>query len=1122
MNKNVLNSLSILAPLTFLLLVILLTTGVLYYWKNIIVSSFLKSEQTKAGVMMIYALEGLEKCLDKSNDEELEIAMHRLLLMKAPNSEENLILAIKVTPIFGEEIIMYADTKVPFQGPFSVSAPLYSPDTNSLIGETTLQYNDYFYKQLLSDAKKKLLWAIGLIVVVMIIAQRVMTWLLKPLANLNTVIKKIDFNSVAEFPQFKGYIVKEIKNIITAISDLLHRLESAKQAEKKASEYLSSILENMLDSLCVTNDQGIIKTVNKATCEMLGYNQEDIQGKSLGDILGDKKDEVDDFIKDLIRDGSNISRSTYFIRQNGEHVPVVVSGSIFKEKDGKIAGIIFMAKDISDIMQAVAERETAEEMSKAKSDFLANMSHEIRTPMNAIIGMCELTLNTELNSKQKEFLDIIHASSRSLLGIINDILDFSKIEAGKLDFDKIPFSLRDIIEEVADVFFEKIQNKDIEFIIDIDKDIPRRMISDPFRLRQVLLNLVSNAFKFTDKGEICISTKSTHKTDKTREITFCVRDTGSGIEHEKIDDLFDAFVQVDTSASRKHEGSGLGLAICKNIVTMMDGNIWVESEMGKGSSFFFNAIFDTVPHEIVRENIVPENLQNLKVLIVEDNPTSMMIIKDYVESFGFKAETAETAEAALKKYEESIHGEHFDLILMDVKLPGIDGITAVEAIKKDSRITPPPIIIVSGYSSEEIIQRAKKAGIDRFLTKPIKRSLLFDATMDVFGYDPSHTKENGANKFLAENLSYVHALLVEDNPINQMVAAELLKAAGIRVTKADSGFEAIEMLKQETFDVILMDIQMPDMDGIEATQKIRSNPKFKDLPIIAISASAMTSDYEKCKAAGMNGFVAKPIDTKYLFSIIARSLKHPLNKTMDDGIKNTYGLKDSIKTSLKTDQILSMNVKGIDLETFLKRLDNNTELLIAILKDVKKDYTNATTEIREAIVNNNAEYAQRLIHSIKGVATNISAKDLHHTAEELEKRLNNEKTDSLDPFIISFDNALKQVMDSIQQLESIDKNSRSDDKPIFGEHQETQPSDIHSILINLDQLLQKKDLKAKAYINTITYSLSNASLVMNSGLEKEIPVLEEQIRRYDFNNARKTLLNFAKACGLSLEKEKNE
>ncbi len=688
-------------------------------------------------------------------------------------------------------------------------------------------------------------------------------------------------------------------------------------------------------------------------------------------------------------------------------------------------------------------KETAETTTHAKSEFLANMSHEIRTPINAIIGIGDLIRNTDLSIKQKEYVDIMRSSSRSLLSLINDILDFSKIEAGKLDFEEIPFSLRDMMDEISDMFRDKIFEKQIEFIVDIAPDVPRMVISDPLRLRQILINLTSNALKFTDKGEIRISVENRATVNETADLLFSVVDTGIGINpaefgQDGLDSLFDAFAQADSSTTRKYGGTGLGLAICKKIVDMMEGSIQVESKAGKGSAFYVSATFKFIPGSDLDKPRLPSDLKNLNVLVVEDNPVTLRVIKRFVESFGFRCVAADSAESAIEIYEKSIQDDPFDLILADVMLPGMDGIEAVDTINKNSRGPMPPVIFISSADYAEKIRHPGKADSRRFLLKPIKQSVLFDTIMDTFGYQPAAFQESFTGYSTLDKFSDTHVLLVEDNPVNQMVATEILFTADITVDKACNGKEAIDILKEKTYDAVLMDVQMPEIDGIEATRIIRAmeqtvnrsaddnTRKLKRIPIIAMTANAMTGDREKCLAAGMDDYMAKPIDSKKLFSVLSRwikpSKKDPFSQSPEK-IKDAHIKDDQTKNGETTKAMdgggeIPDTLPGINISSCLGRISGNRKLFVNLMSKFCNDNTDTAEKIKTALESGHVDEAREMTHTIKGVAGNLSAGELHESSLELENAIKNGNEDT-DRLLFNFEKALIEVISSASTIASM-------------------------------------------------------------------------------------------------------
>ncbi|MDM8548824.1 response regulator [Desulfobacterales bacterium HSG2] len=787
----------------------------------------------------------------------------------------------------------------------------------------------------------------------------------------------------------------------------------------------------------------------------------------------------------------------------------------------------------------------AEIASISKSEFLANMSHEIRTPMNGIIGTCDLAFLVGPQRKQREYLNIIRTSARSLLGLINDILDFSKIEAGKLDFENIPFSVREVVEEVCDIFFEKISEKNSELIADIASDVPSQVISDPFRLRQILLNLTSNAFKFTDKGEICIQCSVDSKKiesqetpdnqsltkDNFVELLFCVRDTGIGIESEDQKNLFDAFTQADGSTTRKYGGTGLGLAICKRIVSMMEGDIWVDSESGVGSSFYFTAKFKLLPPGAVH-SLSPlltggtektDKLKGIRVLLVEDNASAQLVIGRLLESFGCQPVTAESGEEALAMYENG--EEHFDLILIDFKLPGIDGITASERIKSNMQTKAPPIIIISGFIREQDIRRAKEAGVDSYLVKPVKQSVLFDTLMEIFGYKTAVRRDqdtlfsdkiNGG--ILSEEFSGIHVLLVEDHPINRRVATEILEMTGISVDTAENGHEAVAAVKKEEYDVVFMDVQMPKMDGFDATKAIRKwekrqkarspkpqLPSDSRLPIIAMTAHAMAGDREKCLGAGMDDYVSKPIDRRKLFASLSKNLR----------IRNK-AYKTRAKEKPKPE---SPELPGLDMAEGLERLGGSRSLYLDILGDFCKSQKGFSSEFLGLTEKKDFKSARSEAHGLKGAAGNISAVNLSAAAKNLEDACERENEEQIRAMLPAVEEALAEVITSFGKMAVLPAPESTVVKSAISlggarerredaENRERTEGDVSK----LSELFEKLDKSLCDFDPVDSNSLlTEIKACFNCDeFETELEELVQQIKDYYFEDARKTLKGLAR------------
>ncbi len=689
--------------------------------------------------------------------------------------------------------------------------------------------------------------------------------------------------------------------------------------------------------------------------------------------------EMGTLVKDFNHMLQQIEEQDFKLKENREQLQQKI-----QQSNKNLANSYKELKNINSELELA--KDEAEAASRSKSQFMANVSHEIRTPMNAIIGMADLTLATDVTPKQNEFLKIIVNSGQVLLRLINDILDFSKIDAGKLELEEVNFDLHQLIADIADLFVEQMIASETELVIDITPDVPRRIMTDPVRLRQVLANLTANAFKFTNEGKITIKVKAETIADGRTELLFAVKDTGIGISEEVQPHLFKAFKQADGSTTRKYGGTGLGLTISKRIVDMMGGKIWVESKLGEGSTFFFKIYPELVPNAPPLSYPLPAELQNQPVLIIDDNPAVRSVLEKYLEQFGFIPESSPSAEEGIKLIELK-KSNPYKFILMDLRLPGMKGDEAAQIIRKDHSNEDLPIIMITATDINKATEKAKKVGITKVLGKPLKQAILFETILNIFGHDSvvkQISEPDLSNEGIFENIK---ALLVEDNPINRQVAIQILKTTGMTIESAVDGLDAVKMIAENSYDIVLMDIQMPRMDGYEATKAIRTELKLPDLPIIAMTAHAMRGDKEKCLQAGMDDYIPKPIDKNQMMSTIKA---HLLPKP--SSVKEDSGLKPEVSTIAKEADL--SKYQQLDIKEALERIGGDMDILISILNNFETYNSNFVNKLNPIIENNELKEAGDLAHNLKGSAANLSATALSKAALRLERSCRENKQEN--------------------------------------------------------------------------------------------------------------------------------
>ena len=885
--------------------------------------------------------------------------------------------------------------------------------------------------------------------------------------------------------------------VLTSLISIVAFTQAKRINERKASEKeiltsrnrFKQIVESSWDIIWETDSNGHLTYVSPRIRNILGYTQEEaaaVAPFNLAPLL----DHTFSNNPDLMN-ASHMHWEETCIHKDGHPVWVRSTGSAFFDEQGLVAGYRGITRDITDSVKNKEELESArtlaEEANSAKSEFLARMSHEIRTPMNAIVGLGNLALRKEHDPRQRDYLQKIKHASDTLLNIINDILDFSKIEAGKIEIERHPFALNTMLENVINIVVLAAEEKGIELLLSVDPNVPASLYGDSLRLSQVLTNLANNAVKFTEEGEVTLAVRGITQDKTTAKLRFSVKDSGIGLSEENMKNLYMPFTQADGSTTRLYGGTGLGLSISKRLVELMGGDLQCESRLGLGTEFHFSLTFEI--SEFIKQTFrMPESLKGCKVLAVDDNSNALQVLAESLESFGLKVDTTISPRHAISLVQQA--DPPYDIVFMDWKMPEMGGITCIQEIRKI--LTPPndpKFIMVTAYGRDEIRQRLAEENLTGLMLKPINRSVLFNTLLEAFNFEISEAVTSSSQRApsIPDHIRGARILLAEDNELNQQVATELLQGVGMEVTLARNGEEALTLVQKQEFQAVLMDIQMPVMDGLEAARRIRSLPRLQGMPIIAMTAHAMVSDRNLSLQSGMNDHVNKPIDPDELYATLGKWI----HKGGWEPVATTITPAETPSTFTTAENEI------IDVNAGMRRVRNNRGIYVNLLNGFLREQADIPARVRQCVKQDSLEAGFRLAHTLKGVAGNIGAMSVYEAAERTCQALRDNNA-NLNEVLIELENTLDQVIKGIpliirtQLTEQTEQAAGVQHLTPSGADAATPPPDampvenVKSILHDLQEAIAIHDMAALALFETLTPTLVRLDADLTAELGEDL------------------------------------
>ncbi|HJV74924.1 MAG TPA: PAS domain S-box protein [Noviherbaspirillum sp.] len=918
------------------------------------------------------------------------------------------------------------------------------------------------------------------------------------------------------------------RGTVWVVMDITKRRQ-LEEALNKSEEHYRQVVNNVTEAIFVVQN-GHIVFANPRLMLLTGYSQQEIFALPFVTSIHPEDRELVASHHQRRLQGEQVEQYYNFRIVNKETNAViwVQLSAVMIEWEGSPATLSFMT-DITErklledsLKQSMTERirlerlrvqgelkdaelarRQAEETTRAKSMFLANMSHEIRTPMNAIMGMAHLALRTELDARQRDYLEKIRSAGVSLLGVINDILDFSKIEAGKLDVERISFNLDEVLSNLCAITGAEAHEKRLEYLFQFPLDIPRGLVGDPVRLGQVLINLVNNAIKFTERGEIFVGCECLESRNDRIELQFTVRDTGIGMSREETGRLFRAFSQADETTTRRYGGSGLGLSISKALVEMMDGKIWLESEAGIGTTVRFTAWFG-LADAAEPAPVTPDVLNGMRILLVDDNPSARAVLAANLSSLPVQIDRASSAGEALNMI-HAVDGERpYGAVFADLAMPGMDGVDLVCAVKNDDTLNAPPrMVLLSDSDDEGTHHRIDQAHADAFLMKPVSASTLADTLVELFA--PQMRTLPRTAKEAAVRFHDLTILLVEDNEINQQIAAEMLRAVGITVDIADNGRIALDKLMAAAaghYGMVFMDVQMPEMDGHEATRRIRADARFDGLPVIAMTAHAMVEERERCFASGMNGHLAKPVNPSELYRTVTRWCPQHV-VTGDQAAAPVSVAKPAIQRQTE------LAIDGIDVREGLSRAMGSHDFYLKMLARFREIQRDVARRIAEALELDRTQ-AERLAHSLKGSAGMLGAGAVQELSSQLESAIRTgAQKDALKPLLDQLDTTMQALGEAIDQ--ALPNAARTQEAGVAPAEKMDRQA-IQALIRRLALLFDECDGDA-----TDVFAQARKSLASALGTQA-CESIGRALDTYDFDAALAGLMTGAVAAGYNINK----